>query len=56
MKYAVINVDHGILCAPDLLIYIAKVKGNSVVCLGREIRPRLLNIDSTEYKFSGNID
>jgi coatomer subunit alpha len=34
-----------------LPVYITKIKGNSIYCLDREIRPRIMNIDSTEYKF-----
>ncbi|CAF0971367.1 unnamed protein product [Rotaria magnacalcarata] len=51
IKYALVNGDHGIIRTLDLPIYITKIKGNSVFCLDREVRPRLLNIDSTEYKF-----
>ena len=43
--------DHGIIRTLDLPIYITRVKGNSVYCLDRECRPRVLGIDSTEYKF-----
>ena len=32
-------------------IYITRVKGSQVYCMDRECRPRILNIDSTEYKF-----
>ena len=28
-----------------------RVKGNNIYCLDRECRPRVLGIDSTEYKF-----
>ncbi len=51
IKYALINGDHGIIRTLDLPIYITKIKGNSVFCLDREVRPRLLNIDPTEFKF-----
>ncbi|CAF4874818.1 unnamed protein product, partial [Rotaria sp. Silwood2] len=51
IKYALVNGDHGIIRTLDLPIYITKIKGNSVFCLDREVRTRLLNIDPTEYKF-----
>jgi hypothetical protein len=43
--------DHGIIRTLDLPIYVTRVKGNSIYCLDRECRPRVLGIDSTEYKF-----
>ena len=43
--------DHGIIRTLDLPIYITRVKGNSVYCLDRDCRPRVLGIDSTEFKF-----
>jgi coatomer protein complex subunit alpha (xenin) len=51
IKYALINGDHGIIRTLDLPIYITKIKGNSVFCLDREVRARLLTIDPTEFKF-----
>ena len=43
--------DHGIIRTLDLPVYITKIKGSTVYCLDREIRPRVMNIDATEYKF-----
>jgi len=43
--------DHGIIRTLDLPIYVTRVKGNSIYCLDRDCRPRVLGIDSTEYKF-----
>lgn len=43
--------DNGIIRTLDLPIYITRVKGNSLFCLDRECRPRVLTIDPTEYKF-----
>lgn len=43
--------DHGIIRTLDLPIYITRIKGNSVYCLDREGRPRVLGIDATEFKF-----
>lgn len=51
IKYSLINGDHGIIRTLDLPIYITRVKGNQVFCLDRECRPRVLNIDPTEFKF-----
>lgn len=51
IKYALINGDHGIIRTLDLPIYITKIKGNSVFCLDREARPKVLNINPTEFKF-----
>ncbi|RNA31962.1 coatomer subunit alpha [Brachionus plicatilis] len=51
IKYALINGDHGIIRTLDLPVYITKIRGDMVYCLDREERPRIMNIDSTEYKF-----
>ncbi|ELT95580.1 hypothetical protein CAPTEDRAFT_156336 [Capitella teleta] len=51
IKYTLVNGDHGIIRTLDLPIYITRIKGNSVYCLDRECRPRMLGIDSTEFKF-----
>ena len=51
IKYALTNGDHGIIRTLDLPVYITKIKNNTVYCLDREVRPRVMNIDSTEYKF-----
>ncbi|XP_014673558.1 PREDICTED: coatomer subunit alpha-like [Priapulus caudatus] len=51
IKYALTNGDHGIIRTLDLPIYVTRVKGNSVYCLDRECRPRVLGIDPTEFKF-----
>lgn len=51
IKYAISNGDHGIIRTLDLPIYVTRVKGNMVFCLDRECKPRVLNIDPTEYRF-----
>ncbi|XP_072049664.1 coatomer subunit alpha-like [Amphiura filiformis] len=51
IKYAITNGDHGIIRTLDVPIYITRVKGQNVYCLDRECRPRVLNIDPTEFKF-----
>lgn len=51
IKYAIMNGDYGIIRTLELPIYITRVKGAQVFCLDRECRTRVLNIDTTEYKF-----
>ncbi|KYM93922.1 Coatomer subunit alpha [Cyphomyrmex costatus] len=51
IKYAISNGDYGIIRTLDVPIYVTRVKGNQVYCLDRECKPRILRIDSTEYKF-----
>jgi coatomer protein complex subunit alpha (xenin) len=51
IKYAITNGDHGIIRTLDLPVYLTRIKGNQVFCLDRECKPRILNIDPTEYKF-----
>ena len=49
--FNVFDSDHGIIRTLDLPIYITRIKGNSVYCLDRECRTRMLGIDPTEFKF-----
>lgn len=51
IKYCIVNGDHGIIRTLELPIYITRIKGNQVFCLDRECRTRVLNVDTTEYKF-----
>jgi coatomer protein complex subunit alpha (xenin) len=51
IKYAINNGDHGIIRTLDLPVYLTRIKGAQVFCLDRECKPRILNIDPTEYKF-----
>ncbi|OXU23054.1 hypothetical protein TSAR_001438 [Trichomalopsis sarcophagae] len=51
IKYAISNGDHGIIRTLDLPIYVTKIKGDQIYCLDRECKPRILRIDSTEFKF-----
>ena len=51
IKYAITNGDHGIIRTLELPVYLTRIKGNQVFCLDRECKPRILNIDPTEYKF-----
>merc|ERR1740131_324012 len=49
--YAITNGDHGIIRTLDLPVYLTRIKGAQVFCLDRECKPRILNIDPTEYRF-----
>ncbi|KAJ6225704.1 hypothetical protein RDWZM_004249 [Blomia tropicalis] len=51
IKYALLNGDYGIIRTLDLPIYITRIKDQHVYCLDREVKPKILNIDSTEYRF-----
>uniref|UniRef100_A0A336MCE9 Coatomer subunit alpha n=1 Tax=Culicoides sonorensis TaxID=179676 RepID=A0A336MCE9_CULSO len=51
IKYAIVDGEYGIIRTLDLPIYITRVKGSQVFCLDRELKTRVLNIDTTEYKF-----
>jgi len=51
IKYAITNGDHGIIRTLDLPVYLTRIKGSQVFCLDRECKPRVLNIDPTEYRF-----
>ena len=51
VSFCSIFSDHGIIRTLDLPIYITRVKNNNVYCLDRECRPRVLGIDTTEFRF-----
>lgn len=51
IKYALLNGDYGIIRTLDLPVYITRIKNQQVYCLDREVKPKILNIDSTEYRF-----
>merc|ERR1719500_1460941 len=51
IKYAISNGDHGIIRTLDLPVYLTRIKGAQVFCLDRECKPRILNIDPTEFRF-----
>merc|ERR1719167_1633910 len=51
IKYAITNGDYGIIRTLELPVYLTRIKGNQVFCLDRECKPRILNIDPTEYRF-----
>ncbi|GMF71251.1 unnamed protein product [Aspergillus oryzae] len=43
--------DNGIIRTLDQTVYLVKVKGRNVYCLDRSAKPRILEIDPTEYRF-----
>ena len=51
IKYSLANGDHGIVRSLDQTLYLMRVKGRSLYCLDRAARPKLLQIDPTEYRF-----
>ncbi|XP_045595486.1 coatomer subunit alpha isoform X1 [Procambarus clarkii] len=51
IKYALTNGDHGIIRTLELPVYVTRVSGSSVYCLDRQATPRVLTIDSTEFRF-----
>eukprot|EP01121_Diplochlamys_sp_Union-15-3_P016089 TRINITY_DN5413_c0_g2_i3.p1 TRINITY_DN5413_c0_g2~~TRINITY_DN5413_c0_g2_i3.p1 ORF type:complete len:732 (-),score=145.80 TRINITY_DN5413_c0_g2_i3:27-2222(-) len=51
IKYLLPNGDRGIVRTLDTPIYITAVKDGKVYCLDREIRNRVISIDTTEYTF-----
>ena len=51
IKYTLLNGDNGIVRTLDQTVYLVKVKGRNVYCLGRAAKPKVLSIDPTEYRF-----
>lgn len=51
IKYTLLNGDNGIVRTLDQTVYLVKVKGRNVYCLDRAAKPRVLQIDPTEYRF-----
>lgn len=51
VKYTLLNGDNGIVRTLDQTVYLVKVKGRNVFCLDRAAKPRVLQIDPTEYRF-----
>lgn len=43
--------DNGIVRTLDQTLYLVRVKGRNVYCLDRNAKPRILEIDPTEYRF-----
>ena len=51
VKYTLLNGDNGIVRTLDQTVYLVRVKGKNVYCLDRSAKPRVLQIDPTEYRF-----
>ncbi|KOS23379.1 putative coatomer subunit alpha [Escovopsis weberi] len=51
IKYTLLNGDNGIVRTLDQTVYLVRVKGRNVYCLDRAAKPRILQIDPTEYRF-----
>lgn len=51
VKYTLLNGDNGIVRTLDQTVYLVRVKGRNVYCLDRTAKPRILQIDPTEYRF-----
>ncbi|CAG0901661.1 unnamed protein product [Darwinula stevensoni] len=51
LKYLLKNGDNGIIRTLDVPIYLTRVKGRTIYCLDREIKPKTFTIDPTEYHF-----
>ncbi|KAL8818555.1 MAG: hypothetical protein Q9223_002837 [Gallowayella weberi] len=51
IKYSLLNGDNGIVRTLDQTVYLTRVKARSVYCLDRASKPRVLDIDPTEYRF-----
>ncbi|KAJ1440961.1 WD40/YVTN repeat-like-containing domain superfamily [Sesbania bispinosa] len=51
IKYCLPNGDSGIIKTLDVPIYITKVVGKHIFCLGRDGKNKAITIDATEYVF-----
>ncbi|KAK6223999.1 hypothetical protein LQW54_000145 [Pestalotiopsis sp. IQ-011] len=51
IKYTLMNGDNGIVRTLDQTVYLVRVKGRNVYCLDRAAKPKVINIDPTEYRF-----
>jgi coatomer protein complex subunit alpha (xenin) len=51
IKYVLPNGDVGIIRTLDVPIYIARTVGSQLLCLDREVKTRVIGIDSTEAAF-----
>lgn len=49
--FVINNGNHGIIPTLDLPVYLTRIKGVQVFSLDRECKPRILNIDPTEFRF-----
>ncbi|RKF79937.1 putative coatomer subunit alpha [Golovinomyces cichoracearum] len=51
IKYTLLNGDNGIVRTLDQTVYLIRVKARAVYCLDRNAKPKILDIDPTEYRF-----
>ncbi|KAB5533560.1 coatomer WD associated region-domain-containing protein [Coniochaeta sp. 2T2.1] len=51
VKYTLLNGDNGIVRTLDQTVYLVRVKGRNVYCLDRAAKPKILQVDPTEYRF-----
>ncbi|KAF2102257.1 Coatomer, alpha subunit [Rhizodiscina lignyota] len=51
IKYTLMNGDNGIVRTLEHTVYLVRVKGRNVYCLDRAAKPKILQIDPTEYRF-----
>ena len=51
IKYTLLNGDNGIVRTLDQTVYLVKVRARSIYCLDRAAKPKVLDIDPTEYRF-----
>ncbi|KAF1942447.1 Coatomer, alpha subunit [Clathrospora elynae] len=51
IKYSLMNGDNGIVRTLDQTVYLVRVKGRNIYCLDRAAKPKILQIDPTEYRF-----
>ena len=51
IKYTLLNGDNGIVRTLDQTVYLVRVKARSVYCLDRASKPKVLDVDPTEYRF-----
>lgn len=51
VKYSLLNGDNGIVRTLDQTVYLVRVKGRNLYCLDRNAKPKILQIDPTEYRF-----
>ena len=51
IKYSLTNGDHGIIRTLDLPVYLTRVKGKTIFCLDRDMRPRQFMVCCTHSTY-----
>ncbi|ROT37874.1 Coatomer, alpha subunit [Sodiomyces alkalinus F11] len=51
VKYSLMNGDNGIVRTLEQTVYLVRAKGRNLYCLDRTAKPKILQIDPTEYRF-----